>query len=109
MRTDTENLCDQLDAVGLQEAELFRRRQELVHQALRKETQEGLHEGYLSIRTLEADLRYEHLRLENLLHPGRSYTDHSGLGLKQSPQRKYVYLFLIAAAAVGLLFLLSRA
>lgn len=104
-----EALRERLEEVTLQEEELFRKRQELIHHALQEEAVENLHERYLEIRELESGLRCEHLRLENLLHPAHLYQDHGEALGTLSVRRKYAYLFLIVASAVALLFLLSRA
>ena len=108
MTTETENLRRKVDEVALQEEELFRKRQELIHGALLEERHVGLRETYLSIRAAEADLRCEHLRLMNLLQPGHSFHDHGGDFGPEKVGRKYIYLVVIAASVLGLLFLLAR-
>ncbi len=100
------NLREQLENVTLQEEELFRKRQKLVHHALQEEELGDLRERYLEIREQESGLRYEHLRLENLLQPGHFYHDPTeGMGTL-SPRKKYWYLFLIVTSAAALLLLM---
>ncbi len=101
-----EHLRESLEEITLQEEELFRKRQELVHHAIHGEVLGDLHEHYVEIRKQESDLRCEHLRLENLLHPGHSYHDHGEAIGTLSMRRKYGYLFLIVVCAAALLFIL---
>lgn len=106
--TKEMELRDQLDKVSIEEEELFQKRQRLIHQAIEEENQEGLHDSYLEIRQYESRLRYEHLHLENLLHPGHSYQDHGGNIGELDSRRKYVYLILMVVSAVALLLLMTR-
>jgi len=104
-----DQLRTQLEEITLQEEELFRKRQELVHHAIQEEVVGDLHDRYLEIRNRESDLRCEHLRLENQMHPGHAYHDHGMAIGTLNPRRKYGYLFLIVASAAALLFLMFGA
>ena len=109
MNLTADQLRVQLEDITLQEEELFRKRQQLVHHAIQEEVPGDLHERYLEIRNQESDLRCEHLRLENLIKPGYAYHDHGMAIGTLNPRRKYGYLFLIVASVAALLFLMFGA
>jgi hypothetical protein len=86
----------------LQEEELFRQRQQLIHQAICQESLGGLPQQYLQIRAREAEVRLEQLRFANLLHPGHASRDYKGIFNPENMARKIILLVVLIASAMGL-------